>query len=183
MTTSAFPPARGRSSHPRVGALALALALGGAAFAAPAALSNADAAKAQRALERRVAPWVPLSSGNGASLSFVRVPGLPVIPLRLSDRPGRAGYVALATVFAPQRVLTAEAMMNIGWLSLARGHARALITIGGQGGKGYAAGPVRTGHGVRWAIWSTSPGGVVEGVSVSRRRVRLSSWTQVKLRT
>jgi hypothetical protein len=182
MTTSANARARGRPARPRVSALALVLAVAGTALAAPAALSKVDAQKAQRALERRVAPWVPLSSGNGANLSFVRIPGLPVAPLRLADRPGRAGYVALGTVLAPQRLLTAEAMMNLGRLSLRRGHARALVTVGGQGGHGYAAGPVRTAHGLRWAVWSTLPGGKVE-VAVSRRRVRLASWTQVKLRT
>ena len=184
MTTSAIPPAmRRQDRRTRAGAVALALAVAAIGAAAPAALGKVDAQTKQRALERRLAPWVPLASGAGATLSFVRLPNLPVTPLRLADRPGRAGYVALGTVLAPQRLLNAEATMNIAKLSLRRGHARALITIGGQGGNGFAAGPVRTARGIRWAAWSVFPGGKTGGVRVSSRTVRLGQWTRVKLRT
>jgi hypothetical protein len=120
---------------------------------------------------------------EAAVVRFERAGRPPSRMLRLSDRRGRAGYVAVRARLRPATIVTARARVNLIRQRLGRGKARPLIAVAGRDGTAYQAGVLRRRSGaLAWAVWVKTPSGRLVGVRPAGR-ARTRSWSDVELRT
>lgn len=129
------------------------------------------------------AAWQPLVLHEGAKLSLERVGRPAARVLRMSDKPGRAGYVATTAKVQPAATVVARADLNLLRQRLRRGKARALVAVAGRDGTSYQAGVVRRRSGrTSWAVWIKTPAGGLVGLRAGGG-VRMRSWHDLEVRT
>lgn len=166
-------------------AAAAAVLWGGSAGTAGAQAGTVERTSVLLPVQRRtLGSWKPVVAHEGAYIGFARVGPRKRAMLRLSDRPGRGGDVALRTRLRPRTAVGGSVEVNLVRQRLRAGKARALVSVAGTTGVAVEAGVVRrAGAGLRWAIWHRTPTGRIDGLVVSRRAVRLGGWHEVKLAT
>jgi hypothetical protein len=190
----AGPIARPRTLLPAAGLAAAGLAgLALGLSAGPAAgQATADAApKVVRTTvplavdKQQLGDWRPLVAQRGAKVTFKRVRGDETV-LRLADRPRRGGFVAVSASLGPQTAVGGKADVNLTRQRLARGRARALLTVDSAKGGSVQAGVIRVSggrKGLRWALWFKDNAGDRSDFVVSRKRAKLRAWQRLEIVT
>ncbi len=162
-------------------ALVLSAALAGAATAAPSFRLTRSAVNLPIG-QGGLGAWSPVTARAGAVVA-VDPDGTRPDVLRLTDRQGLAGYVAVTTSLTPQTIVTVRARAALQRQHLRRTKVRSLVAVTGRDGSSYQAGVVRSASGVlRWAIWTKGPGGRISGLR-DGGRARLREFHDIRLTT